>query len=128
RLAIRQGHQRVAGGEIGVALHPLLLVLIDPAAVGLLPLGQRRGDVCAPVVLLALVVLDLVQAERVEALGHRVVVVVQAPLLAGVGHAGVAVGAVVGADPLERLLDALVVLADAAVDEALDAGVGHAAV
>src|SRR5438045_4044331 len=44
------------------------------------------------------------------------------------GHARVQVGAVVLLDPLVRLLHAVVVLGDAAVDQAFDAGVGHAAV
>src|SRR5262249_50857512 len=81
-----------------------------------------------PVVLLAAGVLDLVNPQHVERLGQGVVVVVQAPLAALVRHAGVALQRVVLAYPLVRLLDARVVLAAAAVDQALDAGVGHAAV
>ena len=71
---------------------------------------------------------DVIDAEGVEALGHRVVVIVQAPLRADVGHAGVLVDGVVVLDPLVGFLDARVVLGDAAIDHALDAGVGHAAV
>ena len=66
--------------------------------------------------------------KRVEALGHGVVVVVQAPLRTAFGHAGVLVHGVIILDPLKGFLDAEVVLGDAAVDEAFDAGVGHAAV
>src|SRR5262249_26512932 len=60
--------------------------------------------------------------------GHGVVVVVQAPLCPHFRHAGVLVNTVILADPLVGLLEARVVARDAAVDQALDAGVGHAAV
>src|SRR5262249_39760540 len=101
---------------------------VDPAPVGPLPLGQGLGHLLAPVVMLALGVHHLVNAHHVERLGHGVVVVVQAPLGTDVGHAGVLLQGVVLLDPLPGLLDALVVLGRAAVDHALDAGVGHAAV
>src|SRR5207253_1632893 len=78
--------------------------------------------------LLAGGVLHLIDAHQVEGLGHRVVVVEQAPLGAHVRHAGVLLDAVVLLDPGVGALDALVVLGGAAVDHALDAGVGHAAV
>src|SRR5262249_56302593 len=60
--------------------------------------------------------------------GHGVVVVVQAPLCPHFRHAGVLVNTVILADPLVGLLEARVVARDTAVDQALDAGVGHAAV
>src|SRR5205823_9542174 len=104
------------------------VLLVDPTPVGPLPLRQRRREVGPPVVPDALRVHDHVEAERIQALGHRVVVVVQAPLRTARRHAGVGVHRVVVADPLVRLLDPRVVLADAAVDHALNAGVGHAAV
>src|SRR5262249_46781929 len=122
-----QRHQGVAGNKVGVAFHPLV-VGVGPAAVGVLALGDRLQQLGAPVVLLAVGRGDFVHAHRVEALGHAVVIVEQAALLAGGRHARVGVHAVVLLDPLESFLDARIIFRGAAVDQALDAGVGHAAV
>src|SRR5262249_30678155 len=102
--------------------------IANPAAVGTLLLRQRLGDVLAPVVLDVLGVLDVIDAERVQALGHRVIVVVKAPFRPLFRHARIGIDAVVVPNPLVGFFDAFIILADAAVDEALDPGVGHAAV
>src|SRR4029079_19438885 len=51
-VAIGECQQGVARHQIWVRLHPAL-VLVDPAAVGLLALGQRVHQLLPPVVLLA---------------------------------------------------------------------------
>src|SRR5262249_32940491 len=73
-------------------------------------------------------VLDLIYAERVEALGHRGVVVIETAVGEWLRHSRVGLDRVMLLDPLDGFLDARVVLGDAAVNQALDAGVGHAAV
>src|SRR5262245_16802735 len=60
-LAVAEGHEGVAGDHVRVALHPAVL-LVDPAAVGPLPLRQRLDQFRPPVVLLALGVGEFVHA------------------------------------------------------------------
>src|SRR5713101_1584933 len=127
RLAIAERHQGIARDQVGIAFHPLVLV-VDPAAVGLLPLGEGLGDVGAPVVLFTVGVHDLVDAQSVQALGHGVVVIIEAAMGVDLGHAGVGVHGVMFLNPLVSFLDARIVLGDAAIDHALDAGIGHAPV
>src|SRR5262249_35897810 len=110
-----------------IAFHPAVL-FVKPAAVGPLAFGKGGRYVRAPVVLLALGVRDLIDAQHVQAFGHRGVVVVQSPLRADLGHAGVAIRGVVLANPFQGFFHARVVLTDTAINQALDSGIGHAAV
>src|SRR5262249_22908793 len=85
-------------------------------------------QVFAPVVFDALVVLHFVHAQRVQALGHRVVVVVQPLLGAARRHADVRIHRVVFLNPPDGGFHANVVFANTGVDQAFDTGVGHAPV
>ena len=66
-----------------------------------------------------------------QGFGHRVIVVKQTTFAgrrAGLGEAGVFIDGVVRADPAPGGFDARIVVGNAGVDHALEAGVGHAAV
>src|SRR5260370_16262420 len=102
------------------------MILIAPGAVGPLPFREGRRDVRTPVVFHAVGVDHFIDPQEAQTFGHGVVIVVEAPLRVGLGHAGVFIDGVVFLDPLVGFLNAWVILADAAVDHALDAGVGHA--
>src|SRR5437870_8026623 len=104
------------------------MILVDPAAIGPLPFREGRRDVRTPVVFNAVGVDHFIDPQEAQTFGHGVVVVVKAPLRVGLGHAGIFVDRVMFLDPLVGFVNAWVILADAAVDHALDAGVGHAAV
>src|SRR5262249_54895373 len=123
RRAVAERQQGEAGGQVGGVLAERLVGLVDPAAVGALPLLDRLEQFLAPVVLLAGGVLELVLAQCGHGLGEGVVVVIQPAL----PLAGVLVQGVVLADPADRRLDARVVAGHPGVEEALQPGVGHGA-
>src|SRR5262249_22960346 len=63
-----------------------------------------------------------------QALGHRRIVIVQPTMGEWLGHAGVAFQRVMFLNAFNRLLYARIFFRHAAVNQALDASVGHAAV
>src|SRR6185437_1676992 len=121
-----QRHERVAGDKNGIVFHPVFHA--EPTAVVALSLNECGGNVGTPIVFLAAGVFDLIDTERIETLGHRVIVIIQSPLTAHLGHAGIGVHRVVFANPLVGFLDARIVLGDAAINQTFDTGVGHTAV
>ena len=98
-------------------------VLVRPAPIGGLGLLQLVEQFLPPVVLDALGIHERLLAESIHRLGKRVVVVEQA----GIFLAGVLGHGVVLAHPGDCGLHPRIVLRDARVEEALEAGIGHAA-
>src|SRR5262249_6492582 len=120
-LAIAETQQRKRGGQIRVILGKSALARVAPAPVGLLPLLQGFKKLPAPVVFLALGVFEEVFAECVHRLGECMVVVVKP----GFAHAGIFLERVMLARPPDCSLDAVVGLANACIQEALQTVVGH---
>src|SRR5579871_6044810 len=121
-------HQDVPRDEVRVAFHPLV-GLVGPAAIVILSLGDGCQQLGPPVVLFAVRQrCHLVNPHGVEALGHAVIVIVQPATLKSCWKSGVAFHGVVLLNPLVGLLDSFIVLGSTAVNQALDPGVGHAAI
>src|SRR6516225_4843970 len=104
------------------------MVLVDPTAVWLLALRQSLDEIGAPVMLDTSAVDDFVNSQYRKCLRHRVIVVEQTPLRPRLWHAGVLIDAIMLGNPLIGSFDARIIFGDTAINHALDAGIGHAAV
>src|SRR5262249_3829533 len=93
-----------------------------------LPFRQCRRNIGSPVVFDPIGVYYFVDTKHFEALGHRVVVIIQPPLTTISRHAGIVVERIVLLDPLISLFDPRVVFGYTAINKTLDTRISHAAI
>src|SRR5207237_5200005 len=115
--------ERERRAQILIILGESAFALVAPAAVGVLPRANRLEQLLLPIMLLAAGIGEWVLAPRGHGFAEGVIVVVQARF----AHADVLFERVVAAHPIDGRLDARIVLADAGVEKAFEAAVGHRA-